>query len=244
MKSLPCALLLALIAVVAAQNNAVFSPSPIINNDTRPSSSPSPVSSSRWPTIQPNGSPSPSIPTPQYPTNNNDSEFGGGFRNKEDEVKFILKRMETEVLDFRNELERAYSSRCETNTLTECTRSNFNDCTSTFYNNQECMTSDEIVFSACGDGETCNALWDKTISTVSLPSALAQNPFNNPSDPEIIETACYTRLVEPYMAEQYANDEQFWGQYGVSPSWTYFGSHNGLFRKIPATHQGLFVRLT
>ena len=101
-----------------------------------------------------------------------------------------------------------------------------------------------LLSAACGDGETCNALWDKTISTVSLPSALAQNPFNNPSDPEIIESACYTRLVEPYMAEQYANDEQFWDQYNVSPSWSYFGAHNGLFRKIPATHQGLFVRLT
>ena len=100
------------------------------------------------------------------------------------------------------------------------------------------MMSDELVISACGDGETCNALWDKTISTVSLPSALAQNPFNNPSDPEIIESACYTFLVEPYMAEKYANDEQFWSQYNVSPSWTYFGAHNGLFRKIPATHQG------
>ena len=96
--------------------------------------------------------------------------------------------MSTEVLDFRDELERAYSSRCDTNTLTECTKSNFNHCTSSF-NNQECMFKEELVISTCGDGETCNALWDKTISTVSLPSALAQNPLNNPSDPEITETA-------------------------------------------------------
>jgi len=228
-------------AVVSAQTglSPSTSPSPFVGNNARPSPSlsPSPVNSSF-------GSPSPTSPTPQYPTTNNDNEFGGGFRNKEDEVEAILKRMESEVLDFRDELERAYSSRCDTNTLAECAKSNLNDCTSSFLNNQQCMASDELVISACGDGETCNALWDKTISTVSLPSALAQNPFNNPSDPEIIETACYTRLVEPYMAEQYANDEQFWGQYGVSPSWTYFGSHNGLFRKIPATHQGLFVRLT
>ena len=137
--NLPCALLLALLTAVAAQNglSPSTSPSPIINNDSRPLSSPSPVSST---SIQPIGSTSPSSPTPQYPTTNNDNEFGvGGFRNKEDEVEAILKRMSNEVLDFRDELERAYSSRCDTNTLTECAKSNFNDCTSSFLNNQQCM---------------------------------------------------------------------------------------------------------
>ena len=99
------------------------------------------------------------------------------------------------------------------------------------------MEKDELVISQCGDGDTCNALWDKSVSTVSLPSALAQAPFNNPSDPEIVQSACYTRLAEPYMIDKYQRDEEFWAQYNVYPSWTYFGANNGLFRRIPATHQ-------
>ena len=155
--NLPCALLLALLTAVAAQNglSPSTSPSPFVNGPS--SLSPSPVN--EFTSLSPSGL------SPQF--TNNDNEFGaGGFRNKEDEVESILKRMSTEVLDFRDELERAYSSRCDTNTLTECTKSNYNDCTSSFLNNQQCMMSDELVISACGDGETCNALWDKTISTV------------------------------------------------------------------------------
>ena len=75
--------------------------------------------------------------------------------DKENEVKSILQRMETDVLAFRDEMERVYSARCETKTLTECAETNFNDCSSTFPS-QQCAKADELVFSACGDGETCN----------------------------------------------------------------------------------------
>ena len=39
------------------------------------------------------------------------------------------------------------------------------------------------------------------------------------------------------MMEKYKVDEDYWSKWNVQPSWTYFGAHNGLFRKIPATHQ-------
>mmetsp|Transcript_2336 Transcript_2336/g.3623 ORF Transcript_2336/g.3623 Transcript_2336/m.3623 type:complete len:650 (-) Transcript_2336:61-2010(-) len=156
--------------------------------------------------------------------------------DKENEVKSILQRMETDVLAFRDEMERVYSARCETKTLTECAETNFNDCSSTFPS-QQCAKADELVFSACGDGETCNALWDKTLSTVSVPAALAQGPSNNPNDNEVIESACYSRLAEQYMIDKYKTDEEYWAKYNVQPSWTYFGAHNGLFRRIPAIHQ-------
>jgi Mg-chelatase subunit ChlD len=81
------------------------------------------------------------------------------------------------------------------------------------------------------------ALWDKTISTVSIPESLTGAPLDNPSDPEITETACYSHLAESFMVEKYKSDEEYWAKYDVQPSWTYFGAHNGLFRKIPAVHQ-------
>ncbi len=81
------------------------------------------------------------------------------------------------------------------------------------------------------------ALWDKKISTVSIPESLGGALLDNPSDPEMIETVCYSRLAEPFMVEKYKLDEEYWAQYDIQPSWTYFGAHNGLFRKIPAVHQ-------
>ena len=39
------------------------------------------------------------------------------------------------------------------------------------------------------------------------------------------------------MIEKYKEDEQYWAKYNVQPSWSYFGAHNGLFRKVPAILQ-------
>lgn len=80
-------------------------------------------------------------------------------------------------------------------------------------------------------------MWDKGTSTVTLPASIAKAPFDNPSDPEVIESACYSRLAEKYMINKYKDDEEFWSKYNIQPSWSYFGAHNGLFRKIPAVHQ-------
>jgi len=120
---------------------------------------------------------------------------------KENEVKTILQRMETDVLAFRDEIERVYGERCSTQTLNECANSNFYDCSSTFPS-QQCMKADELVIAACGDGVECNGLWDMSVSSVSIPAALADGPSDNPRDPEIIETGCYTRLAEPYMKDK------------------------------------------
>ena len=73
-----------------------------------------------------------------------------------------------------------------------------------------------------------SALWDKTVSKVSIPGL---------SSDSITETVCYSRLAEPFMVEKYQADEEYWGQYDVQPSWSYFGAHDGLFRMIPAVHQ-------
>ncbi len=55
----------------------------------------------------------------------------------------------------------------------------------------------------------------------------------------ITESICYSRLAEPYMVEKIRADEEYWGEYGVQPSWSYtmFGAQDGLFRMIPAFHQ-------
>ena len=156
--------------------------------------------------------------------------------DKENEVRSILEHMERQVLYFRNEVEYSYNKRCETSTLASCSRNNLNDCTSTFPN-QQCMEADELVISACGDGAYCNGLWDKKASTISLPTAVANGPSGNPSDPEVIETACYSLKAEQHMVDQYVEDEEYWTQYNVQPSWRYVGFHNGLFRRAPAIHQ-------
>ena len=159
--------------------------------------------------------------------------LGASFE-KEQQVKTILTQMEADCLAFRDEIEAAYSQRCSTDTLNQCARGNYNDCASTFPN-QICMDPSELVIQQCGDGRSCNALWDKSITTVAFPAALAQGEGNNPTDSELVETVCYTRHAEDYMVQKYEDDAAFWAQFGTSPSWSYFGAHNGMFRQVPAT---------
>jgi Mg-chelatase subunit ChlD len=140
--------------------------------------------------------------------------------DKDDEVKLILQSMEEDVLRFRDEIERAYGSRCESDTLNQCARNNYNDCSSV-YPNQECMSGEDgLVISACGDGTRCNGLRDKTTTAVRIPGNLAQS-----RDQRLPESVCYSRLAEPYMVANYNNRNQM-----------YFGASTGAFRIIPARH--------
>ena len=74
---------------------------------------------------------------------------------KENQIKQILQQMESDVLAFRDAMEGYASSRCDAATLSECSQSNYNDCSSS-YPNQVCMKADELVIEACGDGTACN----------------------------------------------------------------------------------------
>jgi hypothetical protein len=171
------------------------------------------------------------------PTQHSLSSFAQARTDKEIEVKRILEHIQKGTLKFRDEIERVYGERCSSRTLSQCSRSSFNGCSSVFPN-QQCMDNDELVIEACGGGSgNCNALWDKTTSVVSIPSALAQGSNNNPTDPELLETACYSNMAEDFMVEKYEQDEMFWDNYNAQPSWTYYGAHNGLFRKIPAVYE-------
>mmetsp|Transcript_33117 Transcript_33117/g.70581 ORF Transcript_33117/g.70581 Transcript_33117/m.70581 type:complete len:759 (+) Transcript_33117:360-2636(+) len=144
---------------------------------------------------------------------------------KENEVKQILKRMESDVLAFRDAMEDLVASRCDAATLAECSRSNYNDCSST-YPGQMCMNAEDLVVPACGiGGSSCNALWSPSATDVRIPSTLADGPNGNPTDPRVIESVCYSRLAEPYMIENHERGRQM-----------YFGSAHGSFRMIPARH--------
>ena len=173
------------------------------------------------------------------------SSFAHARTDKENEIRRILEHIQKGTLKFRDEIERVYGERCNADTLSQCSRSSFNGCSSVFPN-QQCMENDELVIEACAgepgeknekDYGVCNALWDKTSSVVSIPSALAQGSMQNPTDPELLETACYSNMAEDFMVEKYEQDEMFWDNYGAQPSWTYYGAHNGLFRRVPAIYQ-------
>jgi len=150
-------------------------------------------------------------------------------------VKAILRRVEADVLAFRDAMEDLAPSRCDASTLADCSESNYNDCSST-YPNQRCMAADELMHPACsagngsggggGGGTSCNALYSPSDTAVRIPASLAAGPNGNPVDPGAIEGVCYSRLAEPYMIDNYERDRRQ----------MYFGSASGSFRIVPARH--------
>ena len=150
-------------------------------------------------------------------------------RTNEREARKILRLFKEDVLALRNEVEHSHSRRCETATLADCSRASLSSCSSSFPNGQ-CATKDELSIPACDAGAHCSALWDAQSSAVSIPG-------HSPEDPEMVETICYSRLAEPFMVESWEKDVEWHDRYGSYPSWRYFGSHNGVFRKTPAHHQ-------
>ncbi len=88
------------------------------------------------------------------------------LEQKMDEVESILLKMEDQVKAFRYEMEDVYRSRCDSQTINKCLRNNYNDCISTFPN-QQCA----FVMPQCGDSPTTCAgkrSWDN-VSTKSIP---------------------------------------------------------------------------
>ncbi|KAL7515949.1 hypothetical protein ACHAWX_001012 [Stephanocyclus meneghinianus] len=145
------------------------------------------------------------------------------------ELESILSDMEASVLAFRDHIESLYTSRCDPAALAECSEGNYDDCSSV-YPNAQCMDVRRLIDSACNnDGNNCNVLWDKSQSTVMIPAELADGPMGNPTDPQVIESICHSRLAEPFMVEKYNTN---------NAHRMYFGSTAGVFRIIPAHHSG------
>ncbi|KAL3827393.1 hypothetical protein ACHAXA_003127 [Cyclostephanos tholiformis] len=156
---------------------------------------------------------------------------------QEKQAEDILQDTEERVKAFRDEIERVFQNRCASTTHNDCIKSNYNDCSSNFPD-QECIETHEFVISACDNGYSCNALWDKTISKVSLPEVVAESDDSDIIE-RVAETACYTRLAEQYMVTKYKESEKYWAEYNIQPSWAYFGADNGLYRAVPAIHQAV-----
>jgi hypothetical protein len=113
-----------------------------------PTASRSPSPSQRLGSTPPSSVPTPEPHSPSF-------VIGGSDKENVEEVESILNKLKSDVLDFRDEMERVYGARCKTSTLTKCSKNNFNDCSSTFPS-QYCIEADELTVDACGDGENCN----------------------------------------------------------------------------------------
>ncbi|CAM9523214.1 unnamed protein product, partial [Sphacelaria rigidula] len=66
--------------------------------------------------------------------------------------------------------------------------------------------------------------------TVRLPGGLNDGPDKNPTNPDIIETICYSTILDPVFKNNWESSRS---PGGVSSVYNYFGSWTGAFRIHP-----------
>jgi von Willebrand factor type A domain len=153
----------------------------------------------------------------------------------EAEFEALVARMENDVISFAREVESQYQNRCNEISLQECSQGNYDECSS-LLPNQICPGGEDLNNARCGDGISCSAFWDYSVSNVRLHRDLTGADGRNPTDKSVIETICFTQQLDEYFLQQRSDQEQYWKSIGSRTPQMYFGSRNGAFRIYPARH--------
>jgi len=153
----------------------------------------------------------------------------------EAEFDALVEKMEQDVLELARKVEQLYQTRCDSNTIEQCSQGNYDNCVSE-YPNPVCLGGDDRVTAGCGDGIKCSELLDHTVSNIRLPEQVADAKENNPSDHKVIETVCFSRQLDEWFIDKYETDKTFWEDSGVRSPQMYYGANNGAFRIYPARY--------
>ena len=153
----------------------------------------------------------------------------------EAEFEDLVARLENDVIKLAREVERLHKNRCTEISLQKCSSGNYDECSS-LYPNQVCPGGEDLNIELCGDGISCSAFYDYSISSVAIPKDVTGPDGRNPTDDNVIETICFTQQLDQFFMEQRAEQEQYWKSIGSNTPQLYFGAKNGAFRIYPARH--------
>jgi len=145
----------------------------------------------------------------------------------------LIASMEADTSELARQVEFLYQTRCSEASMEACARANYNECTS-LYPNQTCPGGQDLNVAQCGDGVSCASLWDYSVSNTRLHTDLVGASGGNPSDPNVIETVCFTQQLDEFFIRKRAEQKPYWDRLGLRTPQMYFGSQNGAFRIYPA----------
>ena len=95
----------------------------------------------------------------------------------------LIKRLNSDVIQLRNEVEYHYARRCDA--ILGCTYASYDECLSEMSAGQTCPNEAELGYAVeeCGSGINCNGLIDFTSTTVRLPNRTVEGDDRIPKNP-------------------------------------------------------------
>ena len=127
-------------------------------------------------------------------------------RAGEEELEALIMRLNSDVIELRNEVESSIETRCDS--IRGCWMSSFHECQSAYTQLQTgpSQVKLDIACAQCRAVHRCNGLIDFSVSTVRIPANLARGPNQNPTNPNVIEDVCMTAPTQRWMVKKYASD--------------------------------------
>jgi hypothetical protein len=162
-----------------------------------------------------------------------------GYATQETVDRFddIVNRLEGTLFDFGREVVELHDSkRCDPSTLSECAGSNYDACVST-HTSQICPLTSSYGGSGSSGECSCGFRWDFNHSVNMIPLDLMTGLDNNPTDPRVIESICYTQDLDEFFIKTREENQAFWSEFGVEPNSMFFGSETRHFRQYPSQYQ-------
>ena len=138
--------------------------------------------------------------------------------------------MEDDTLELKAEVERLYQKRCDIETLGSCGRQVHDHCVSSL-SGRECIVGNVLGHPMCdfksnqtASTTPCGTRYTYEHSVVMLHESLKGGVDDNPTDPQVVESICFTQGLDKYLVDKYYADREFWADFGVEPAWMEFGS--------------------
>jgi len=127
------------------------------------------------------------------------AQQGGEQEFNEAKFSSLIEKVEADAIELAQKVEELYLRRCELALLADCANGNYDHCLSA-YPDETCPGGDDLNAPECGDGITCSALYSFSVSSVVMPKEVANGENRNPTDPQAIETVCFTKALDEYIA--------------------------------------------
>lgn len=152
------------------------------------------------------------------------------------DLEQMIQLMESSALTWAKHMEYLIlpQNKCNSTTLSACSRSNYNGCFSQLPY-ATCPGAENRIL-RCGDGSDggCSGLFDFTSPMVSIAKGDFSSSLYSPPD-RMKDGVCATMPGDEFIINVREEQAEYWSKFNVVSPTYYYGNEDGVFRILPGT---------